>query len=322
MTRPGFKKRVFDIIQIGYRGDAPSRFFDLFISAVIMINITAMLLDTFSELERFSRIFEVIELVTVVVFCIEYVLRMWTADLLYPKYGPFGSRVRFLFSWDGIVDLLTILPFYFLSGFIVFRLLRVVRIFRLFRLNAQYDSFNVITSVLKEKRNQIISSVFIILTLMLASSIGMYSAEHIAQPEVFDNAFSGMWWSISTLLTVGYGDIYPITVVGKIMAIIIALLGVGVVAIPTGIISAGFVELYSRNEHSDSRFEDVSKIGEIQIDEHSELLGLTVREVQKSFNMTVLLILRGELTVLAAEALRLQSGDIIVVRSDKLEKTE
>ena len=322
MARPGFKKRIFDIIQIGYKGDAPSRIFDLFISGVIMINITAMLLDTFKELEKYSRVFEVIELTTVVVFCIEYLLRLWTADLLYPGLGTVTSRVRFLFSWDGVIDLLTILPFYFLSGFIVFRMLRVVRIFRLFRLNAQYDSFNVITSVLKEKRNQIISSVFIILILMLASSIGMYSAEHQAQPEVFDNAFSGMWWSISTLMTVGYGDIYPITVVGKIMAIVIALLGVGVVAIPTGIISAGFVELYNRNEHSDSRFEDVSKIGEILIDEQSELVGLTIKDAQRSFNMTILLVLRDELTVLASETLKIQAGDIIVVRSEKLIKKQ
>ena len=100
-------------------------------------------------------------------------------------------------------------------------MLRVVRIFHLFRLNARYDSFNVITAVLYEKRNQIMSSVFIVLILMLASSLSMYSVEHDAQPDVFRNAFSGIWWSKSTLLTVGYGDIYPITTLGRIMAICI-----------------------------------------------------------------------------------------------------
>ena len=122
----------------------------------------------------------------------------------------------------------------------------MARIFHLFRLNARYDSFNVITTVLYEKRNQIISSVFIVVIPMLASSLCMYSVEHDAQPEVFRNAFSGVWWSMSTLLTVGYGDIYPITTLGRLMAICIAYLGVGVVAIPTGIISAGFVEQYQR----------------------------------------------------------------------------
>lgn len=129
---------------------------------------------------------------------------------------------------------------------VIFRMLRVARIFHLFRLNAKYDSFNIITTVLyeNEKRNQIISSVFIVFILMLASSLCMYSVEHEAQPTVFRNAFSGIWWSMSTLLTVGYGDIYPVTTLGCIMAICIAYLGVGAVAIPTGIISAGFVEQY------------------------------------------------------------------------------
>ena len=110
------------------------------------------------------------------------------------------ATIRFLVSFDGIVDLLTIIPAFFLSGFVIFRMLRVARVFHLFRLNAKYDSFNVITTVLYEKRNQIISSVFIVLILMLASSLCMYSVEHDAQPEVFRNAFSGIWWSMSTLL--------------------------------------------------------------------------------------------------------------------------
>ena len=118
--------------------------------------------------------------------------------------------------------------------------------FHLFRINANYDSFHVIRSVLYEKRNQLASSLFIIFVLMMASSLFMYSVEHPVQPEVFRNAFSGIWWSVSTLLTVGYGDIYPITTTGQVMGIVIALLGVGVVAIPTGIISAGFVEQYTK----------------------------------------------------------------------------
>lgn len=122
-----------------------------------------------------------------------------------------------------MVDLLTIIPVFFLSGFIIFRMLRVARIFHLFRLNAKYDSFNIITTVLYEKRNQIISSVFIVMVLMLASSMCMYSVEHNAQPDIFRNAFSGIWWSMSTLLTVGYGDIYPVTTLGRVMAICLCL---------------------------------------------------------------------------------------------------
>ena len=314
------KKRVFDIISIGYKGDLPSRIFDWFISAVIILNILAMTLSTFKTLEPAAPLFEAIEIFTVSVFCVEYILRIWTADLLYPELGPVTSRIRFFFSYDGIIDLLTIMPFYFLSGFIVFRMLRVVRIFRLFKINSQLDSFNVITSVLKDKKNQIISSVFIILILMLASSIGMYSAEHNAQPDKFENAFSGIWWSISTLMTVGYGDIYPITVVGKIMAIFTAILGVGVVAVPTGIISAGFVEQYQQKVNSDRTYRDVSGIGEILADKESGFIGMSVGEIDRSFGIRVLVVIRGELTIVASDNVRAEEGDILIVESDKLKK--
>lgn len=240
-----FKKRIFDIIQIGQRGDFSSRAFDFFLVIIISLNILVLILETFNLPAELLKVLHIIEIVTIALFGVEYLLRIWTAEFLYPNVSRGKAIVKFLFSYDGIVDLLTILPAFFLSGFSAFRMLRVVRIFHLFRINATYDSFNVITAVLKEKRNQIFSSLFIVIILMFASSLCMYSVENVAQPDVFDNAFSGMWWSISTILTVGYGDIYPITVLGRILAIIIAILGVGVVAIPTGIISAGFVEHYN-----------------------------------------------------------------------------
>ena len=247
-------------------------------------------------------------------------LRLWTADLLYPEYPPGKARLKFLTSFDGVIDLMTILPFFFLSGFIVFRMLRVVRIFRLFRINSQYDSFNVITTVILEKKNQILSSIFIILILMLASSLGMYNAEHEAQPDVFKNGFSGIWWSVSTLLTVGYGDIYPITTVGKIMAIFIAFLGVGAVAVPTGIISAGFVEQYTKKQYSDISFTDIKEIGEIIADEENGLSGITVGQASADFDLHIYVILRGELTVVASESIKIQKGDVLVAGSKKIVK--
>ena len=192
----------------------------------------------------------------------------------------------------------------------------MARIFHLFRLNARYDSFNVITTVLYEKRNQIISSVFIVVILMLASSLCMYSVEHDAQPEVFRNAFSGVWWSMSTLLTVGYGDIYPITTLGRLMAICIAYLGVGVVAIPTGIISAGFVEQYQRKSSiSNIRDADIKEIAEIFVDRR--YAGKTVGEVQDEQQLTVFLILRDDLSILPQKDTLLKLNDIIVIRGRK-----
>ena len=312
------KKRIFDIIQIGNKEDIPSRAFDIFISAVVILNILAMFLETFSELSPIYGILNIIEYVTIIIFCIEYILRIWTSDFLYPGRSRIRSAIRFIFSAEGIIDLLTILPFFFLDGFVVFRMLRIVRIFHLFRINSQYDSFNLIKDVLKEKRRQLFSSLFLIIILMLGASLAMYSAEHEAQPEAFENAFSGIWWSVSTVLTVGYGDIYPITIVGKIIAIIIAFLGVCVVAVPTGLISAGFVENYSRSEHSDKRFHDIKDLGEILCEKESEFIGLNTEEIEHRYGIRTYMVIRDELTVVPNEHLLIEENDILIVKTDKL----
>lgn len=307
------KEKIFNIIQIGDKSNKISRAFDIFITIIIVGNIIVTFLETFDQLASFSGLFKILEAVTVFVFCVEYILRIWTANYLYPEVTAGHARFKFLISFDGIVDLLTIIPAFFLSGFVIFRMLRVARIFHLFRLNAKYDSFNVITTVLYEKRNQIISSVFIVLILMLASSLCMYSVEHEAQPAVFRNAFSGIWWSMSTLLTVGYGDIYPITALGRIMAICIAYLGVGAVAIPTGIISAGFVEQYQRKSSiSDLKDADIQEIAEVFVDKR--YAGKTVEEMEEAQQITIFLVLRDDFSVLPQKNTVLKLNDIIIIR--------
>ncbi len=307
------KEKIFNIIQIGDKSNTISRFFDIFITITIVSNILVTFLLTFKELAFLFQLFKAIEYVTVGIFCVEYAVRIWTAEFLYPGMRKIRARYKFLVSFDGIVDLLTIVPVFFLSGFVIFRMLRVARIFHLFRLNAKYDSFNVITTVLFEKRNQIISSVFIVLILMLASSLCMYSVEHEAQPEVFKNAFSGIWWSMSTLLTVGYGDIYPVTTLGRVMAICIAYLGVGAVAIPTGIISAGFVEQYQRKSNIlNIRQADIKDIAEIFVDKR--YAGKTIEEIEESDQVSIFLILRDDLSILPQKDTILKLHDIIVIR--------
>jgi len=311
------KQRIFNIIQIGNKDDIPSRLFDIFITIVISLNILVMILETYSNLTPFFPLMDKIALVTIIIFCIEYSLRIWTADLLYPNLTKGKAVLKFLVSYDGIVDLFTILPFFFLSGFVAFRILRIIRIFHLFRINGQYDSFAVIFSVLKDKKNQILSSILIILILMLASSIGMYYAEHSAQPEIFKNAFSGVWWSVSTLLTVGYGDIYPITVTGRVMAIVTAFLGVGVVAIPTGIISAGFVEQYSR----------VKLMSNFAKDEHVDLLtitindahcwnGLSISEISAPDHFLPAMVMRDGEALVPFSDLKLETGDTVILAAE------
>lgn len=243
------KKRVFDIIQIGTRVDIPSRAFDYFIVCVIVTSICVTFLQTFESLRGFLQIMDGIELATILIFIIEYALRLWTSDLLYPHDRKLCALRKFIFSFYGIVDLMTIVSYFaplYSNGFVALRMIRVIRIMRLFQVNKNFDAFSIVAGVVAEKRKQLLSSICMIAMIMLAASLVMYGFEHEVQPDVFENAFSGIWWAMSTVLTIGYGDIYPITAGGKIVAIVIALLGVCAVAIPTGVISAGFVEYYAR----------------------------------------------------------------------------
>lgn len=310
------KKRIFDVIQIGNKTDLISTTFDVVISVLILLSIGVTFLQTFDELAAIRPFLAVIEFATIIVFLVEYLLRLWTAVYLYPDKTAWRATISFAVSFYGIVDLLTIVsffvPFLFSNGFVALKMLRVIRILRLFRLNTSYDAFNVITDVLRDKRDQIISSVALILMLMFMSSLCMYSLEHEAQPENFSNAFSGIWWSVSTLLTVGYGDIYPITIGGRIMAIVFAFLGVGMVAIPTGIISAGFVEYYSKIKMGTySQRNDDFVI--LDIGHTHPFVGKKLQELALPEGLYAAVVLRGEDMLTPYAGILLEAGDSLLL---------
>ena len=313
------RKRVFEIVEIGAADDALSRGYDFFGSLVVVLALAASVAATFDGAEeRCGALLDTVEVATSAFFAVDYVLRVWTARCLYPTLTPGKATVRYVSSIGGLIDLVsflpTFLPVFFPSGMVAFRMFRVVRIFRLFRINAYYDSLHVITEVLRSKRQQLLSSVFIILTLMLASSLCMYSLEHEAQPEVFRNAFSGIWWSVSTLLTVGYGDIYPITTAGKIFGIVITFLGVGMVAIPTGIISAGFVDQYSRIKRI-SEYGQASDVHFIQVylRKKDAWVGKTIRDAGLPGGVIAAAIQRNGRIVMPRGDTVLQAGDTLVL---------
>ena len=313
------RRRIFEIVEIGAADDLLSRGYDFFGSLVVVLALAASVAATFDGAEeRCGVLLNTVEIVTSAFFAVDYVLRVWTARCLYPTLTPGKATVRYVSSIGGLIDLVsflpTFLPVFFPSGMVAFRMFRVVRIFRLFRINAYYDSLHVITEVLRSKRQQLLSSVFIILTLMLASSLCMYSLEHEAQPEVFRNAFSGIWWSVSTLLTVGYGDIYPITTAGKIFGIVITFLGVGMVAIPTGIISAGFVDQYSRIKRI-SEYGQASDVHFIQVylRKKDAWVGKTIRDAGLPGGVIAAAIQRGGRIVMPRGDTVLQAGDTLVL---------
>ena len=322
------RKRVFGIIEVGNDLDFISRSYDYINALAIVLNLIVSVMYTFSDIrEQYRVVLAVVEHITVAFFAVDYFLRIWTAKFLYLKDSEIRAIGKYISSFTGIVDLLSFLPYYlpvfFPTGTVAFRLIRIVRIFRLFRINAYYDSLHVITEVLNAKRQQLISSVFIILVLMTASSLCMYSLEHEAQPEVFRNAFSGIWWATSTLLTVGYGDIYPVTTLGKVFGIFISFLGVGMVAIPTGIISAGFVDQYSsiKRKTEYGTEEDMNFI-KIHLHDRDKWVGKTIVELNLPENVIIAIIKRGDENIIPRGNVVLCSGDIIVIGAEAFSNRE
>ena len=318
------RKRLFEIIEIGLPGDVASQMYDAFNILSIVINLVVSVMYTFDDLHaKFGPWLVTVEAITVAFFALDYCLRLWTAKFLRPSLSEPKAVLRYIFSFSGLVDLLSFLPYYlpvfFPSGAVAFRMFRVARVFRLFRVNAYYDSLGVITEVISSKRQQLFSSVFILLVLMLASSLCMYSLEHEAQPQVFTNAFSGIWWSVSTLLTIGYGDIYPVTTMGKIFSIFITFLGVGMVAIPTGIISAGFVDQYTRikriSEYAD---EDEVHFIRVALTEHDNWSGKTIQQLGLPHGVIVVAIQRGHEVVVPRGSVELMADDVLVLGAESV----
>lgn len=316
------RRRVSEIIEVGTADDFVSRAYDFLSTFVVIINLVVTVMYTFDRMEtRYGPLLLGIENVTIAFFAVDYCLRLWTAEFIRPGMQRGRAVWKYAVSFTGLVDLLSWLPYYlpifFPTGATVFRVLRVVRIFRLFQINAYYDSLNVIAEVIASKRQQLVSSVFIILVLMLASSLCMYSLENEAQPEVFSNAFSGVWWSVSTLLTVGYGDIYPITIPGKIMGILISFLGVGMVAIPTGIISAGFVDQYSRLKRmSEYAQEDDIQFIKVNLRRQDHWVGKAIKDLNLPYGVIAAMVRRGRENIVPRGDVVLKAHDTLILGAE------
>lgn len=316
------RRQLFMMIDIGSADDLANRSYDILYTAATLINLLVSILYTFQEIRNLhGELLLWVEAITIGFFAFDYGLRLLTAKYLYPQLAGGRAIWKYAISFTGIVDILSFLPYYlpvfFPAGAVAFRMFRIIRIFRLFRVSAYHDSLNVITEVISSKRQQLLSSVFIILILMLASSLCMYSIEHDAQPEVFTNAFSGIWWSVSTLLTIGYGDIYPITTIGKIFSIFITFLGVGMVAIPTGIISAGFVDQYSRIKRiSEYAQEEEINFIKVHLVKRDRWVGQPIQDIGLPTGVIIAAIRRGKEIIVPRGGVVLQNDDILILGAE------
>ena len=263
------RSRIFGILEAASEGDATSRAFDIFIVSLILLNLLAVILETIATLSaRYSPVFRNLEVSSVVIFTIEYTLRIWTCTINEKFRQPILGRIRFVFSPLAIIDLAAILPFY-LPMLIPFdlrflRIIRLVRIFRMFKMARYSESLKLLINVFKAKKEDLATTIFIVAILVILASSLMYFAENQSQPVAFSSIPQAMWWGISSLTTVGYGDVYPVTPIGKILGSIVSLLGIGMFALPTGILASGFNEEIQKRQNGAKVCPHCGKAIEIQ----------------------------------------------------------
>lgn len=217
--------------------------FDIFIYVLIIANIIAMVLESHKFIQaQFSQFFYYFELISILIFSFEYIYRI----IISYKESKWLGVKNYVFSFFGFIDLISILPFY-IKQFVLldgrfFRILRLFRLTRVFKLGRESKSLKLFIKALSAVKSELMFTLFLSILTILFSASAIYFLENKSQPEVFSSITASIWWATISLATVGYGDIVPITIWGKIFASIISLVGIGIVAIPTGIISASFVE--------------------------------------------------------------------------------
>lgn len=247
-----FRRTLYRILETssGQRRGV-SLVFNITLITIITLNAIAIVLHTVPEYnQRFARLFYDFELFSVIFFTVEYLFRVWVC-VENDKYRHwFWGRLRYMVSTAAIIDLLAIVPFYvtlFATDLAIVRILRLFRIFRLFRISRYSHAFRMIQRVVTDKKEELILSiVFVVFMLIIVSSV-MYYVEHPAQPDKFSSIPATMWWGVNAMTTVGYGDMLPITPLGKFLGGIAAIIGIGLFALPTGILVSGFTE-HIRNQ--------------------------------------------------------------------------
>jgi voltage-gated potassium channel len=250
------RKRVREIVVVARPGDTASRVFDVLIVTLILLNVAAMIAESVEHIRSaMATLLAGFEYFSVAVFSAEYLLRVWSCveDPIYRR--PIVGRLRFAATPLAIVDLLAVLPFYL--PFVpldlrMLRMLRIMRIIRLAKLGRYSDSLQTLGRVVATRKEQLISALFILVILLVIASCLMFYAEHETQPDTFSSIPAAMWWAVTTVTTVGYGDVLPATSLGKLLGAVIAVLGIGMFALPTGILGAGFVEEMQRRKQPQS----------------------------------------------------------------------
>jgi voltage-gated potassium channel len=272
---------------------------DIFLITLILANVILIILETVPSISAQYRVaFTYFEIFSVVIFTVEYLLRLWSCveDNVDTASDKKWTRVRWLFSPLGLIDLLAILPFYIFLfipdgevSLLMLRLFRGLRLLRIFKLTRYSSALNILFSVLKREVRVLAVTTFILAMVLVMASWGIYILERVVQPDVFGSIPAAMWWAVVTLTTVGYGDVVPVTDGGKMFAGLISLIGIGMMALPAGILAAGFTSEVHRRSRTYARAVDIAYAdGQLSADESRELeilreeLGLSKEEAMNA----------------------------------------
>jgi voltage-gated potassium channel len=240
------RRRLYLTLDPSERGGTAERIFEIVLISTIILNILAIVIDSVGFIhDQYQPALEYFEVFTVIFFTLEYVCRVYSI-VENPRFSdPVKGRLRYIFTWLALVDLMAFLPFYVAKAVDLrfLRIFRLMAVFRIFKIVRYLHALSIFKRVLKDRKEQLVLSFFFILFVLVIISFVMYYAEHDAQPDDFSSIPATMWWGIATLTTVGYGDLVPITPLGKFLGGIFAIAGVGLLALPAGILSSGFFEM-------------------------------------------------------------------------------
>ena len=261
------RTRLYRILEDGYPDIATGRYVDLFLIVLISLNVIAAIIETVAPIRaRYGAQFDLFETVSIVIFTVEYLARIWVCveDPDLQGRTPLRARLRYMVSPLALVDLMAILPAY-LALFVAvdLRWLRLFRLLRLFKLTRYWSALNLLYRIMRDEAQIIGAAIFLLSVIMVLASAGMYVVEHRAQPEAFGNVPAAMWWTISTLTTVGYGDLYPVTWEGRVVAFILMVTGASSFGALSGLIAGSFVQ--SEDDHQDELRDLTAEVASLRL---------------------------------------------------------
>lgn len=273
------RKRMAEVLEQGHFEDRTSKLVNLSLILLISLNVIAIFLETVGPIyQRYERWFWYFEIFSVAIFTVEYFARVWSSIDLDEAHdsSPVWGRIRYMLTPIALVDLIAILPFY-LSLYLPLdlRFLRVLRLLRLFKLTRYSPALGALLDVIQQEAEALLAAIVVLLMMLVISAGGIYLLENELQPATFGSMPKSMWWAIVTLTTVGYGDVVPITILGKMFAGFIGLIGIGMIALPAAILASGFAEnIRNRKQEYNQYVQGFLKDGIIDEHEHGRLEAL------------------------------------------------